>query len=45
MLAHGMWTTLGRLANILGIVGALAALGLIGYFACLGIQLVRHGGG
>jgi hypothetical protein len=40
-----MWATLGRLANIIGIVGALAALALIGYFACLSIQLVRHGGG
>jgi hypothetical protein len=45
MPAHGLWTTLGRLANIIGIVGALAALGLVGYFACLGLQLVRHGGG
>jgi hypothetical protein len=45
MPTHGMWTTLGRLANIIGIGGALAALALIGYFACLGIQLVRHGGG
>jgi hypothetical protein len=32
------------LANVLGIVGALVALGLVGYFASLGIQIVRHGG-
>jgi hypothetical protein len=45
MSADGIWRTLERLANVIGIVGALVALGLMGYFASLGIQLVRHGGG
>lgn len=45
MPADGIWRTLGRLANVIGIVAALVALGLIGYFASLGIQLVRPGGG
>ena len=45
MPADGVWRTLERLANIIGIVGALVALGLVGYFAGLGVQLVRHGGG
>jgi hypothetical protein len=44
MAADGIWRTLGRLANVIGIVGALVALGLVGYFASLGIQLLRHGG-
>jgi hypothetical protein len=38
------WRTLERLANVIGIVAALMALVLVGYFASLGIQLVRHGG-
>jgi len=42
--SHGPGT-LGRLANVIGIVAALVALGLIGYFASLGIQLWRPGGG
>lgn len=45
MPLDGMWRTLERLANVIGIVGALVALGLVGYFASLGIQLVRHGSG
>ena len=45
MPAGGIWRTLERLAAVIGIVGALVALGLVGYFASLGIQLVRHGGG
>ena len=44
MPADGIWRTLGRLANVIEIVGALVALGLVGYFASLGIQIVRHGG-
>ena len=44
MPVNGVWRTLGRLANIIGIVGALVALGLVAYFASLGLQLVRHGG-
>jgi hypothetical protein len=42
MPANGIWRILGRLANVIGVVGALVALGLIGYFASLGIQLVRQ---
>ena len=45
MPSDRLWNSLVRLANVIGIVGALAALGLVGYFASLGIQLVRHGGG
>lgn len=39
------WRGLERLANLIGIVAALAALGLVGYFASLGILLVRHSSG
>ncbi len=42
MPADGIWRTLGRVANIIGIIGALVALGLVGYFATLGIQLMRQ---
>jgi hypothetical protein len=45
MPVNGTWRTLGRLANIIGIIGALIALGLVGYFASLGLQLMRHSGG
>ena len=45
MPADRIWRTLERLAKVIGIVGALVALGLVGYFASLGIQLLRHGGG
>jgi len=45
MRADGIWRTLGRLANVIGIIVAVAALGLIGYFASLGLQLMRRGGG
>jgi hypothetical protein len=44
MRADGIWHTLGRLANLIGVVASLAALGLVGYFACLGFQVLRHGG-
>jgi hypothetical protein len=42
MPANGIWRILERLANVIGVVGALVALGLVGYFASLGIQLVRQ---
>ena len=45
MPSGGLWRILGRVANIIGIIVALVALGLVGYFASLGIQLMRHGGG
>ena len=45
MPADGIWRTLGRVANVIGIIMAVAALGLIGYLASLGIQVLRHGGG
>lgn len=32
-----------RLANILGVVWLLVALGVLGYFVSLGLQLVRQG--
>lgn len=32
-----------RLANIVGVVWLLLALGTLGYFASLGYQLLRHG--
>jgi hypothetical protein len=44
MRADRIWRTLGRLANLIGVVASLAALGLVGYFACLGFQVLRHGG-
>ena len=45
MPADGIWRTLGRVANVNGIIVAVAALGLLGYLASLGIQVLRHGGG
>lgn len=45
MPSGGLWRILGRAANIIGIVVALVALGLVGYCASLGLQLMRHGGG
>jgi hypothetical protein len=45
MSETGIWAILGRLASVIGVVVALVALGLVGYFASLGIQLARHGGG
>jgi hypothetical protein len=44
MPSNGIWPILGKVANVIGIVWALVALGLLGYFASLGIQVVRHGG-
>jgi hypothetical protein len=44
MPSSGIWPTLGKVANVIGIVWALVALGVLGYFASLGIQVVRHGG-
>lgn len=32
-----------RLANIVGVVWLLLALGTLGYFVSLGLQLVRYG--
>jgi len=40
-----IWRTLARVANIVGIIVAIAGLGLIGYFASLGLQLMRPSGG
>jgi hypothetical protein len=37
------WRTLERIANVIGILAAAAALGLIGYFVSLGLQLVMPG--
>jgi hypothetical protein len=45
MSASGIWRALGLVANVIGIIVAVAALGLIGYLASLGIQVLRHGGG
>jgi len=44
MSADGIWRTAARVANIIGIIVALAALGLVGYLASLGLQAMRHGG-
>ncbi len=32
-----------RLANILGVLWLLVALGILGYFASLGLQLLQQG--
>ena len=32
-----------RFANIVWVVGLLLILGILGYFASLGIQILRHG--
>jgi hypothetical protein len=45
MPTDGIWRTLARVANVIGIIVAVAALGLIGYLASLGLQLMRQGGG
>jgi hypothetical protein len=44
MPSGGLWNSLARMATVIGIVGALVALGLVGYFASLGIHILRHGG-
>jgi len=44
MPSDRIWRTLGKAANLIGIVWALAALGVLGYFLSLGIQLLRRGG-
>ncbi|HEY7436737.1 MAG TPA: hypothetical protein VIE41_16475 [Methylomirabilota bacterium] len=45
MPATGIWRTLERLANVIGVIVSLAALGLVGYFASLGLHLMRAGSG
>ena len=45
MATDGICRLMAQAANIIGIIVALAALGLVGYFASLGLQLMRHGGG
>jgi hypothetical protein len=45
MPTAGIWRTLTRVANVIGTIVAVAALGLIGYLASLGLQLMRRGGG
>jgi hypothetical protein len=42
MPTDGIWRTLARVANAIGIIVAVAALGLIGYLASLGLQLMRQ---
>ena len=32
MPSHGIWPTLGKIANVIGIVWALVALGVLGYY-------------
>ena len=44
MPSHGIWPILGKIANVIGIVWALVALGVLGYFVSLSIPLVRGGG-
>ena len=44
MPASAIWRILGRAGTVIGIIVALAALGLVGYFASLGIHILRHGG-
>jgi hypothetical protein len=44
MPSDGTWQILAKVANAIGVIWALAALGVLGYFANLGIQALRHGG-
>jgi hypothetical protein len=44
MPADKIWRTMERLANVIGVIVSVAALGLIGYLASLGLQLMRRGG-
>ena len=44
MSSDGTWQILAKVANAIGVLWALAALGVLGYFASLGIQVLRHGG-
>jgi hypothetical protein len=37
------WRGLVRFANIVWVVWLLLALGVLGYFTSLGIQVLRHG--
>ena len=45
MPTDGIWRAAARVANVIGIIVAVTALGLIGYLASLGLQLMRRGGG
>ena len=45
MPANGMWRTLGRVAKVIGIIVAVAALGLIVYVAYVNSLASRRGGG
>jgi hypothetical protein len=40
----GIWPTLAKVANAIGVIWVLMALGVLGYFANLGIQVLQHGG-
>jgi hypothetical protein len=44
MPSDGIWPTLAKVASAIGVIWALAALGVLGYFAILGIEVLRHGG-
>jgi hypothetical protein len=44
MASNGIWRTLERVANVIGIIWVLAALGLLGYFARMGLALLHHAG-
>ncbi len=44
MPSDRIWPTLVKVANVIGLVWGLAALGMLGYYLSLGIQVVRHGG-
>ncbi len=37
------WRGLGRFTNIVWVMWLLLALGTLGYFVSLGIQILRHG--
>lgn len=44
MATDARWRAAARVANLVGIVVALGALVLLGYFASLGIQVMRASG-
>lgn len=37
------WRRLQQLANLIGILGALTAIGLLGYYVSLAAQILRSG--
>jgi hypothetical protein len=38
-----IWRRLQQLGNVIGILGVLAAIGILGYYVSLAVQVLRSG--